>query len=159
MLVGIVTVSDGVYGGSREDESGRRLRSLVEAAGDQVVEALVVPDERGLIEEALIHLVDRHGVELVLTTGGTGLAPRDVTPEATRAVIEKEVPGIAEAMRVLALDKSPRAMLSRGIAGVRRRALIVNFPGSPKGVEESFKIVYPHLSHAVALLRERPAGH
>lgn len=159
MLVAIVTVSDGVYRGARRDESGARVRSVVEAAGDRVIEALVVPDERPLIEEVLIRLADQIGVELVLTTGGTGLGPRDVTPEATRAVIEKEVPGIAEAMRVQALEKSPRAMLSRGIAGVRKRTLIVNLPGSPRGVEESLEIVYPSLAHAVALIRERPAGH
>lgn len=159
MLVGIVTVSDGVYNGRRNDESGERVRAFVEAAGDHVAEALVVPDERSLIEEALIHLVDQKDVELLLTTGGTGLAPRDVTPEATRAVIEREVPGIGEAMRLFALEKSPRAMLSRAVAGVRKRSLIVNLPGSPKGVEESLELLYPHLAHAVALIRERPAGH
>lgn len=159
MLVGILTVSESVYRGRRTDVSGERVRTWVASVGDQVAEALVVPDDRSLIEEALIRLADQSEVELILTTGGTGLAPTDVTPEATRAVIEREVPGIVEAMRVHALAKSPRAMLSRAVAGVRKRTLIVNLPGSPKGVDESLELVYPHLAHAVALIRERPAGH
>ncbi len=159
MRVAIVTVSDGVSRGLREDLSGATIREMVEAAGGTVVAHRVVPDERPQIAEVLRHLADSGQVDVILTTGGTGLAPRDVTPEATRDVLDKEAPGLAEAMRLEGLRHTPRAMLSRATAGVRGRTLIVNLPGSPKGVRESLGVVLPQLPHAVALLRDEPSGH
>lgn len=159
MRVGVITVSDRVFRGERPDESGPAIEARVAEAGDRVVAYRVVPDEIERIQEALAELIDGLDVDLVLTTGGTGLAPRDVTPEATRSMIEKEVPGIAEAMRYFSLAKSPRAMLSRAVAGVRRNTLIVNLPGSVRGVNECLDAIYAQLSHAVALIREKPVDH
>lgn len=159
MRVGVITVSDGVYQGQRQDESGRAIKGVVEQGGDEVVSHIVVPDAIDRIEAALIELSDTLDVDLVLTTGGTGLAPRDVTPEATLRVIDKQVPGIAEAMRYYSLAKTPRAMLSRAIAGIRNRTLIVNLPGSVRGVKECLDAIYAQLSHAVSLIRERPVDH
>lgn len=159
MRVGVITVSDGVFQGQRDDESGRAVRDVVTQAGDDVVVHRVVPDEMDEIEAVVVELVDTLDVDLVLTTGGTGLAPRDVTPEATRRVIDREAPGIAEAMRYYSLAKSPRAMLSRAIAGVRRNTLIVNLPGSVRGVKECLDAIYAQLPHAVSLIRQAPVDH
>lgn len=158
----VVTVSDGVSHGTRRDESGDLAQALLEGAGFQVIERSVVPDERPEIEARLLELVAR-GVALVATTGGTGFGPRDVTPEATRAVIEREAPGLAELMRRAGLEKTPMAALSRAVAGARGRTLIVNLPGSPRGVRESLEAVLPVVHHAVELLAgargAHPTGH
>lgn len=154
MKSAVVTVSDRSFSGEREDRSGPALRQALRDFGADVVELVVVPDERPRIEQVLCRLADEAAVDLVLTTGGTGLAPRDVTPEATLAVIHREAPGVAEAIRQRSLDVTPMAMLSRGVAGVRARTLIVNLPGSPKAVAECFEVIKPVLGHAVELLRD-----
>lgn len=151
----VVTVSDRCARGEREDESGAVLVELVRGAGATVVAKEVLPDDLEPLAERLRALAERDDVNLVVTTGGTGLSPRDNTPEATRAVIEREVPGLAEAMRAETLRQTPTAMLSRGLCGVRSGALIVNLPGSPKGVRECFAVVRPVLAHAVGLLAGR----
>src|SRR5438270_12981708 len=150
-----VTVSDRCARGEREDESGALLVELLREAGATVVAKEVLPDDLAPLAERLRALADREDVNLVVTTGGTGLSPRDNTPEATRAVIEREVPGLAEAMRAETLRQTPTAMLSRGLCGVRNGALVVNLPGSPKGVRECFAVVRPVLGHAVGLLAGR----
>lgn len=147
----ILTVSDRSAAGERADASGPLLARLLEAAGWEVPERRVVPDERPAIEDALVALT-AGSVALVLTTGGTGLAPRDVTPDATRAVADREVPGIAEAIRAAGLGQTPHAMLSRAVAAVRGRTLIVNLPGSPRGAESAFGVLAPVLDHAVRLV-------
>ena len=154
MRAAVVTVSDRSFQGTRPDVSGPVLRQLLEDAGADVVEAVVVPDDPASITQALIRLTDEVRCELVFTTGGTGLSPRDTTPEATQRVIEKTVPGMEEAIRQESLKQTPLAMLSRGIVGVRGQTLILNFPGSPKAVRECFAVVAPVLSHAVKLLRD-----
>jgi molybdenum cofactor synthesis domain-containing protein len=156
-----LTVSDGVTDGHRTDESGDVAAQLLDAAGFDVSARRVVPDERPDIESALRELAATHG--LVVTTGGTGFGPRDVTPEATRAVIDREAPGLAELMRAVGLAHTPMAALSRAIAGARGRALILNLPGSPRGVRESLESVLPVIPHAVELLGgvtgAHPTGH
>lgn len=154
MRAAVVTVSDRSFRGERPDLSGPVLRRLLEAAGAEVVETLLVPDESSVIAQALIRLTDEVRCELIVTTGGTGLSPRDTTPEATTRVIDKSVPGIAEAIRQESVKQTPLAMLSRGIVGVRGQTLILNFPGSPKAVQECFAVVAPVLRHAVTLLRD-----
>jgi molybdopterin adenylyltransferase len=148
----VLTVSDQSARGERADESGPVLAELLLGAGASVVAREVVSDELGPLAERLRELADREDVNLLVTTGGTGLSPRDNTPEATRAVIEREVPGIAEAMRAETLSRTPTAMLSRAVCGVRSGALVVNLPGSPKGVRECFEVLRPVLAHAVATL-------
>lgn len=158
----VVTVSDGVSAGVREDASGSALAEGLAAAGWEVVVRVVVPDEVDAVAKALVELTDERDVALVLTTGGTGVAPRDVTPDATARVTEREIPGIAEALRAGALATTPHGMLSRAIAGVRGRSLIVNLPGSPRGATEGLAVLEPVLEHAVALVADRPideAGH
>lgn len=150
--VAVLTASDKGSRGEREDESGRVIRELVEAAGGEVVAYDVVPDELSVLKDKLTEYSDKLKVNLILTTGGTGLSPRDNTPEATLAVIEKQVPGMAEAMRALGLQKTPHAMLSRAVCGTRRRTLIVNLPGSPRAVRENLGVVLPALPHAVHVL-------
>ncbi|MFC4779616.1 molybdenum cofactor biosynthesis protein B [Paenibacillus sp. GCM10023252] len=151
--VAILTASDKGSRGEREDTSAQVIRELVEEElGGEIVDYRIVPDEQDEIMAALIEMTDYFQADLVLTTGGTGLAPRDVTPEATLRVIDRMVPGIAEAMRMGALQKTRRAMLSRGICGIRGRSLIVNLPGSPKGVHESLMAFMDQLPHALGIL-------
>jgi molybdopterin adenylyltransferase len=152
----VLTVSDGVSAGIRDDRSGDVLEELLGAEGYEVVRR-VVTDDRDVIEEALRDLSD--SVSLVLTTGGTGMGPRDVTPEATRVVLERHAPGIAEAIRADAMNKTPHALLSRGVAGTRGATLIVNFPGSPGGCRDGFAVIRPALEHAVALLAGEETAH
>lgn len=150
--VAVLTVSDRSSKGIREDQSGPLLQKLIRDAGWNVVAVAIVPDE---IEEIKIKLLDwcKNGkIHLILTTGGTGFSPRDVTPEATGEVIERETPGIPEAMRSASLKITPHAMLSRAKAGVRGNTLIVNMPGSPKAVQENFEVICPVLPHAVSLM-------
>lgn len=153
----VVTVSDRSFRGERPDGSGPVVRDLLEQAGYQVVRMDIVPDEQREIEGLLVSLADREDIALVVTTGGTGFAPRDVTPEATAAVCRRMTPGIPEAMRQASLAITPRAMLSRAAAGIRGRTLIVNLPGSPKAARENLEAVLPALDHGLAMLRGGPA--
>jgi len=152
MKVGILTVSDKGAKGEREDRSGLAIREIIEASGGEVVRYRIVPDETGLIRAALVEWADE-GVEVVLTTGGTGFSPRDWTPEATKAVIERETPGISEAIRLAGMKKTPTAMLSRAAAGIRKSTLIINLPGSERAVRESLEAVMPALPHAIEILK------
>jgi molybdenum cofactor synthesis domain-containing protein len=145
----VLTVSDGVHAGAREDRSGDALDELLSGEGFAVVRR-VVPDEESAIAGAIIKFADE-GVLLVVTTGGTGFAPRDVTPEATRAVIEREAPGLSEAIRADATSRTPHALLSRGVAGLRGATLIVNLPGSPGGCRDGFAVIQPALRHGLEL--------
>ena len=151
--VGILTISDAGSKGERPDTSGDAIGQIVERGGFRVALRDIVPDERELVSGRLREWCDGGEVDLVLTTGGTGLGPRDVTPEATRAVIELEVPGMAEAMRARTLDKTPMAMLSRSVAGVRSGCLIVNLPGSPTGVRETLEVALAAIPHALEMIR------
>ena len=154
--VGVITISDRGSIGEREDVSGAVIRELVKEWGAQVEMSTVVPDEIEKITEALIKGTDEMHLDLILTTGGTGVSPRDVTPEATRQVLEREVPGIAEAMRSAGMKKTPHAMISRAVSGIRGRTLIVNLPGSPQAVRESLEAVLPALPHAIAKIQGDP---
>lgn len=153
MRVAIVTASDKGSRGERIDESGLVIRDMLAPLGAEVVHYAVLPDECDILAARLVELADGDRADLVLTNGGTGLGPRDVTPDATLAVIDRQVPGLAEAMRLEGLKHTPRAMLSRAVAGVRRRTLIINLPGSPKGVRESLGAILPALGHAIEILR------
>jgi molybdopterin adenylyltransferase len=156
--VGIVTVSDRVSQGVREDHSGPALENIVLKQGWQVIRKTVVPDDLLPLRDLLISWADSEHMDVILTTGGTGFSPRDITPEATQATIQKTAPGIVEAMRAAALKVTPHSMLSRAVAGIRNASLIINLPGSPKGAVENFQVVLPVLEHAVALLRQDPAA-
>jgi len=152
MKAAVITVSTRSAAGEREDTSGPALCALIEDSIGKVVHYAVVSDDRSAISSELIKVCDEICADIAFTLGGTGLAPTDVTPESTESVIERGVPGIAETMRARSLEKTSRAMLSRGIAGVRRNTLIINMPGSEKAVRESFEIVLPVLDHAVELI-------
>jgi molybdopterin adenylyltransferase len=157
LLAGVVTVSDRSSQGLRADSSGPELTSLLELHGIKVVWSEVVPDEESDIRSALTRLADEQGLDLVVTTGGTGVSPRDVTPEATAAVLDRTIPGMAEAMRAASLAKTPHAMLSRALAGVRGKTLIINVPGSPKGAVENLQVVLPAVEHAAAKIKGDPS--
>ncbi len=149
---GVLTVSDKGSRGEREDKSGDIVTQMLEESGIKVIKRDIVPDEQKKIEEALKSWVDNEGLSLIITTGGTGLTPRDVTPQATKAVIDYEVPGMAEAMRAESLKKTPHAMISRAVAGVRKSSLIINLPGSTKAARENLEVVIPALEHALSKL-------
>ncbi len=151
MRTAVLTISTRVSRREAEDESGPLLAELAEAAGADVEQMEVVPDDYSLIEDRLHHFVD-DGLALVFTTGGTGFTPDDITPEATRAVVERDAPGIAEAMRAESLRHTPTGMLSRGVSGIAGQTLIVNFPGSPTAVRELFPVIAPTLRHVVDTL-------
>lgn len=155
---GILTLSDRSARGERADTSGPALVDLIRSQGWSVVRQSLLPDEESAIRASLIAWADSGEVDVILTTGGTGFSPRDVTPEATRAVIERDAPGLAEAMRAASLKITPHAMLSRIVTGIRRNTLIINLPGSPKGAAENLQVVLPVLPHAVQLLREDPSS-
>ena len=150
--VAILTASDKGARGERQDESGLVVKEMVEAAGGKVFIYEVVPDEFTVLREKLVAYADELQLHLVLTTGGTGLSPRDNTPDATLAVIEKQVPGMAEAMRAFGLQKTPHAMLSRAVCGIRNGTLIVNLPGSPRAVRENLGVILPIIPHALDVL-------
>ncbi len=156
--IGILTVSDKGSRGQREDLSGPAIRDMVAEAG-KVTLYEIVPDERKLISGKLKEWADRGGVDIILTSGGTGLSARDVTPEATLDVLDREVPGIAEAMRAKSLASTPTAMLSRAVAGQRGRSLIINLPGSPKAVRECLEAILPALPHAVDIIKGQVTEH
>lgn len=151
--VGILTCSDRGSRGEREDASGTLLQELVKEIGGVVIDYAIVPDEREKIIEKLIDMVDYKRLDLVLTTGGTGFSPRDITPEATQTVLQRNAPGIAEAMRMESMKVTPMGMLSRGVAGIRRRSLIINLPGSAKATRECFRAIVGALPHALEVLR------
>jgi molybdenum cofactor synthesis domain-containing protein len=159
MRAAIVTISSSKAGGVGEDQSGARLVDFARHLGAAIVGRDLVPDDRSRIEERLRHWADEECCDLVLTTGGTGFAPSDVTPEATRAVLEREAPGLAEAMRVASREHTQHWMLSRGAAGIRGQTVIVNFPGSPRSIEQAGEAIAVALPHAIALLEGRPTEH
>ncbi|HNS04761.1 MAG TPA: MogA/MoaB family molybdenum cofactor biosynthesis protein [Candidatus Saccharicenans sp.] len=156
LLLAILTVSDRSARGERADLTGPELKNFVTQRGGEVVAMAIVSDEKEAIRQKLIEWCDgQDSPEIILTTGGTGLSPRDVTPEATLEVIEKEVPGLAEAMRAESLKKTPMAMLSRAVCGLRKQTLIINLPGSVRGALENLEAVWPALGHAVEILRQK----
>lgn len=156
----VITVSDRGARGEREDGSGPEIAMLLEAAGMDVVGRRIVPDEVEVIREELIAWSEGGKADLIVTTGGTGVSPRDVTPDATRQVIERDIPGMAEAMRAQSMSLTPHAMISRALAGIRERTLIINLPGSPKGARENLAVLMPALNHAIEKIKgdERECG-
>jgi len=157
---GVITISDRGYRGERADKSGPEIKSMLEGMGITILHSKVIPDDKELIGEALREYADVKKLDLILTTGGTGVSPRDVTPDATLQVIEKEVPGMAEAMRRESAAVTPHAMISRAVAGIRGASLIINLPGSPKGVRENLAAVLPAINHAIEKIKgdERDCG-
>lgn len=149
----VLTISDRSSRGERADVSGPLLASIIRENGGEAAHIAILPDDRTAIRAELEGVADSGSVDIILTTGGTGFAPRDVTPEATRDVLDKEAPGLAEAMRAESLKKTGTAMLSRAVAGIRKATLIVNLPGSPKAARENLEVVLPALAHAVELMR------
>ena len=152
--LGIVTSSDKGSKGEREDKSGAVIREIAKTNGFEIVKYVILPDEKELLEKEFICMSDELGVNLVLSTGGTGFSPRDITPEATKAIIERETPGICEAIRMYSLLITKRAMLSRAISGIRKKTLIVNLPGSPKACKEALGFVLEDLKHGIDILNE-----
>jgi molybdopterin adenylyltransferase len=155
----VITASDKGYAGERVDASGPLLAAALGALGAAVVAQLLLPDDQAMIAAALVEHADRGDVNLIVTTGGTGAAPRDRTPEATLSVIEREMPGLAELLRFEGFKRTPQAVLSRGVAGIRGRCLIVNLPGSPRAVREGMEILAPVLPHAIQMLRGEHLEH
>lgn len=155
---GILTLSDRSSRGERADASGPALADLIRAQNWSVTDQAILPDEESAISATLTEWADSGRFDVILTTGGTGFALRDITPEATRAVIQRDAPGLAETMRAESLKKTPHAMLSRAVAGIRGRTLIVNLPGSPKGATENLQTIMPVIPHAVQLLKDDPAS-
>jgi len=153
LTVGILTISDRGWRGEREDRSGEAIKQVLAALDTHLVSYDIVPDEKEIISQKLVQWADNEDIDLIITTGGTGLSPRDVTPEATSAVVERIVPGFAEAMRAESLKKTPMAVLSRGVAGIRGSSLIINLPGSPKAVRECLEVILPALPHAIEVLK------
>ena len=151
--VGILTISDKGARGEREDQSGKLIEEIVKKIEGEVKYYQIIPDEKDIIQDELIKAVDGLHLDLILTTGGTGLGKRDVTPEATLAVIEKEVPGISEIIRSESFKQTNRAILSRGVAGIRKESLIINLPGSPRGVKESLEIILDALPHGIEIIK------
>lgn len=150
--VGIITASDKGSEGKRQDLSGSLIKEMVTEAGYQVISHVILPDDLSKLSQEMIRLTDDVKVNLILTTGGTGFSQRDMTPEATKQVIQREAPGIPEAMRSYSLKITPKAMLSRGTAGIRNKTLIINLPGSPKAVRESLECILPSLEHGIRIL-------
>jgi molybdenum cofactor synthesis domain-containing protein len=154
---GILTISDKGSRGEREDLSGLEIRKLLDTLPAEVLHYEIIPDEADIIADRLVHLTDSMRLDLILTTGGTGVSPRDVTPEATLQVIEKQIPGLAELMRLKSLEITPHAALSRAVAGIRGSSLIVNLPGSPKSVRENLSVILPTFRHAVEKIKGDPS--
>lgn len=150
---GVITISDKGSRGEREDRSGQEIITMLRSIGIEITHTKIIPDEKEEIKKSLIDYADRKGIDLIVTTGGTGVSPRDVTPDATLAVIDKEVPGMAEAMRRESALNTPHAMISRAVAGVRGSSLIVNLPGSPKAVRENLAVILPALKHAIEKIK------
>jgi len=150
---GVITVSDKGSRGEREDKSGMEVVNLLKDIGADIVQTAIIPDEVDQIKKILVEYADIRNLDLIITTGGTGVSPRDVTPDATLAVIDKEVPGMAEAMRRESAAFTPHAMISRAVAGIRGRSLIINLPGSPRGVRENLAVILPALKHAVEKIK------
>lgn len=157
ITVGILTMSDKGARGEREDLSGEEIKRLVAEIPAEVKAYEVIPDEKYLIKDKLVEYSDELGLDIIITTGGTGVSPRDVTPDATLEVIDKEIPGMAEVMRFESLKKTPRAMISRAVVGLRGCTLIINLPGSPKGVRENLSAILPSISHAVEKIKGDPS--
>jgi molybdopterin adenylyltransferase len=157
ITAGVITLSDKGSKGERVDLSGPEVIRMLKEIGIETTGYEIVPDEADVIEKKLIEFVDERGFDLVVTTGGTGVSPRDVTPDATLKVIDKEIPGMAEAMRRESMEKTPHAMISRAVAGIRRTTLIVNLPGSPKGVRENLSVILPALKHAIEKIKGDPS--
>jgi molybdenum cofactor synthesis domain-containing protein len=154
---GVLTLSDKGSRGERVDLSGPEVTRMLKEIGIETTCYEVVPDEADVIEKKLVEFVDERKLDLVVTTGGTGVSPRDVTPEATLKVIDRELPGMAEAMRRESMQKTPHAMISRAVAGIRKTTLIVNLPGSPKGVRENLAVILPALKHAIEKIKGDPS--
>ncbi len=152
MKASIITASDGAYHGTREDKSGAVVREILEAAGYEIVSQMVLPDDRDMLSGAMWGIADMEAADLILTTGGTGFSPRDITPEATQDICERMVPGIPEAMRAYSMQFTDRAMLSRAVAGIRAKTLIINLPGSPKAVRECLEYILTPIKHGLEIL-------
>jgi molybdopterin adenylyltransferase len=159
LKVGIITISDKAWQGQRSDKSGQAIRDSFSAVDSEVVKYEVIPDELDVIAQKLAQWADEGGVDIILTTGGTGLGPRDVTPEATLSVVDKVVPGFGEIMRAQSFSITPLAMLSRAVAGVRKKCLIINLPGSPKAVDECLEVILPAIPHAVEVIKGEVTEH
>ena len=159
LKIGILTISDKGSQGQRYDKSGEVIRDSLSSLNSSVIKYEVIPDEQEVIASKLAEWADEGGVDVILTTGGTGLSQRDVTPEATMSVVDKSVPGFAEAMRAKSFEKTPMAVLSRAVAGVRGKCLIINLPGSPKAVRECLEVALPAIPHAVEIIKGEVTEH